>query len=392
MSWTSAALGDLFEIARGGSPRPIANYLTEADDGVNWVSISDATDSAKYIRSTKRKIKPAGVSRSRVVAPGDFLLTNSMSFGRPYIMATSGCIHDGWLSLSPKTAGTDPDYLFQVLSSPYTYRKFERLASGATVKNLNIDLVRGVEIPLPPLDEQRRIAAILDQADALRRKRREALAFAGTLKQALLECMLNHISHLESSSVLLAELVRRGDKINYGVVQPGDDFQDGVSLVRVGNIVDGDFRSGSMKQIDPKIEAQYQRSRLKGDEILVACVGSIGSVAIASPELAGANIARAVARIPSDPMKINREYLSEYLKSEACQRYFISETRTVAQPTLNIKQLSETPIPLPASGDQERFSQDVARIDALIMQSRESLKYLDALFASLQHRAFRGEL
>ena len=144
--WNSASLGDLFDIARGGSPRPIQAYLTDADDGVNWVSISDATSSDKYIRNTKRKIKASGVSRSRFVRSGDFLLTNSMSFGRPYIMATSGCIHDGWLSLSPKSEITDPDYLFQVLSCQDTYKKFERLAAGATVKNLNIDLVKRVEI------------------------------------------------------------------------------------------------------------------------------------------------------------------------------------------------------------------------------------------------------
>ena len=175
MTWHRLPLGKIFDIARGGSPRPINDFLTDDADGVNWISISDASDSSKYILETKRRIKPSGASKSRMVYPGDLLLTNSMSFGRPYIMETTGCVHDGWLVLGRKLKEVDPDFFYHLLGSQTLYRAFERLAAGATVKNLNIDLVKSVEVPLPPLDEQRRIAAILDQADDLRRKRREAL-------------------------------------------------------------------------------------------------------------------------------------------------------------------------------------------------------------------------
>jgi type I restriction enzyme S subunit len=138
---------------------------------VNWISISDAPEGAKYITNVKRRIIPEGVKRSRMVYPGDFLLTNSMSFGRPYILKTEGCIHDGWLVLSPRDTRVDPDFFFYLLSSDAVYAEFERLAAGATVKNLNIDLVKGIKIPLPPLPEQRRIAEVLDRAEGLRAKR-----------------------------------------------------------------------------------------------------------------------------------------------------------------------------------------------------------------------------
>lgn len=159
------SLGDLFTITRGGSPRPIADYLTEEPDGLNWVSISDATDNGKFIRTAKRRIRANGASRSRRVEPGDFLLTNSMSFGRPYIMATTGYIHDGWLSLRPKDDRIDQEYLYRALGSPQTYAKFARLASGATVKNLNIDLVRSVTISVPPITVQNRFAGIAKGVD-----------------------------------------------------------------------------------------------------------------------------------------------------------------------------------------------------------------------------------
>jgi type I restriction enzyme S subunit len=166
--WPSCLLGDLFGIARGGSPRPIDAYFTDDPDGINWVLISDASDGEKYITATKKRIRPEGASRSRRVQPGDFLLTNSMSFGRPYIMRTYGCIHDGWLVLSPKTDDIDADFFYELLGSRAMYAEFERRAAGATVKNLNIDLVRGVRVPIPPRSIQRDFARRTGAIEALR--------------------------------------------------------------------------------------------------------------------------------------------------------------------------------------------------------------------------------
>ena len=164
--WPTSALADLFEISRGGSPRPIDDYITESPDGVNWIMIGDAPEGSKYITATKKKIKPEGVKRSRSVKPGDFLLTNSMSFGRPYIMRTSGCIHDRWLVLSPRKSNVVPDYFYSLLGSRALYTEFSRRAPGATVKNLNIGLVRSVVVPVPPEAKQREYA---DRVSAIER-------------------------------------------------------------------------------------------------------------------------------------------------------------------------------------------------------------------------------
>lgn len=166
IAWEVRELGDICEIARGGSPRPIQEFITNNPNGVNWIKISDATASGKYIYSTKEKITQAGVQRSRMVNEGDFILSNSMSFGRPYIMKTSGCIHDGWLVLSDKKHVFDQDYLYYFLGSDIAYRQFDSLAAGSTVRNLNIDSAKKVKVPLPPIVEQKRIAAILDEAFA----------------------------------------------------------------------------------------------------------------------------------------------------------------------------------------------------------------------------------
>ena len=151
-------MGEVMQIARGGSPRPISEYITKSSNGVNWIKIGDASASKKYIHETAEKIKPEGVSSSRMVYPGDFLLSNSMSFGRPYIMKTEGCIHDGWLVLRDSNGELDQDFLFYLLGSRFMYERFSQLAAGSTVQNLNSALVSSVEIPVPPLDFQRTIA------------------------------------------------------------------------------------------------------------------------------------------------------------------------------------------------------------------------------------------
>ena len=160
--WVEKRLADMCSIARGGSPRPIQKFLTTANSGINWIKIGDATASGKYIYKTKEKIIPEGAKRSRVVRDGDFLLSNSMSFGRPYIMRTSGCIHDGWLVLTNYASQLDQDYLYYVLGSEFVFQQFDRLAAGFTVRNLNIELASRAKIPVPPLKQQQVIARGFD--------------------------------------------------------------------------------------------------------------------------------------------------------------------------------------------------------------------------------------
>ena len=154
INWQWVRLGSTVGIERGGSPRPIKSYITTDSNGINWIKIGDVDKDGKYITNTKEKIKPTGIKKSREVYPGDFLLTNSMSFGRPYISKIYGCVHDGWLVLRNPDVVFDINFLYYLLSSNYLYNQFVIKASGSTVDNLNIDKVSSALICLPPLKEQ----------------------------------------------------------------------------------------------------------------------------------------------------------------------------------------------------------------------------------------------
>ena len=155
--WEWCRICHVAEIARGGSPRPIKEYLTDATDGINWIKIGDTEKDSKYITSVKERIKQSGVSKSRMVHKGDFLLTNSMSFGRPYITQVDGCIHDGWLVISLIEQSYRQDFFYYLLSSGYAYSQFAKRVAGAVVQNLNSEKVAISLFPLPPYKEQNRI-------------------------------------------------------------------------------------------------------------------------------------------------------------------------------------------------------------------------------------------
>jgi len=156
-NWKFIKVSDVINVARGGSPRPIEAYITDGD-GYNWIKIGDTNINSKYIISTKEKIKKEGLYKTRLVQPGDFLLTNSMSFGHPYILKISGCIHDGWLVLSDCFNMYDKNFLYYLLSSPYIYKAFCSSVGGSVVKNLNSEKVSNTIIPLLSKNEQTKIS------------------------------------------------------------------------------------------------------------------------------------------------------------------------------------------------------------------------------------------
>lgn len=188
--WEIKKLGEVCIVERGSSPRPIEKYLTNDSDGVNWIKIGDTKGIDKYIYTTKEKITKKGAEKSRYVKEGDFILSNSMSFGKPYIMKTEGYIHDGWFVLR-LPQNIDTEFFWYLLASPFTMNQFISLASGAIVKNISGDLVKKASLPIPPLSEQHSIVSKLDDLSEETKKLesiyRQKLAALDELKKSLLQ-------------------------------------------------------------------------------------------------------------------------------------------------------------------------------------------------------------
>lgn len=164
-TWEQCKLGEIVKIERGGSPRPIDNYITTDADGLNWIKIGDAPEQGRYIVHAAEKIKSLGLSKTRQVEPGDLILSNSMSFGKPYIMGIHGCIHDGWLLIRNNQNIFDLKFLCNLLGTEQLHAQYRRLAAGSAVNNLNKELVSGTNVGVPSKAEQLKIGQFFENLD-----------------------------------------------------------------------------------------------------------------------------------------------------------------------------------------------------------------------------------
>ena len=188
-AWEQRKFSDLVQIERGGSPRPIDDFITDSPDGLNWVKIGDAPAQGNYITKTAEKIKPEGLSKTREVHPGDLILSNSMSFGKPYIMGIDGCIHDGWLLIRNTYKVFDLTFLCHLLGTPQMIIQYKSLAAGSTVNNLNKELVGNTVVTIPTIKEQRVLGQYLETLDNLITLHQRELEKLQNIKKSMLEKM-----------------------------------------------------------------------------------------------------------------------------------------------------------------------------------------------------------
>ena len=166
-AWEQRKFSELVTIERGGSPRPIDKFITKDENGLNWVKIGDAPEQGNYITQTAEKIRPEGLSKTREVHPGDLILSNSMSFGRPYIMAIDGCIHDGWLAIRDTQKNFDLKFLCILLGTDNMLSQYKAMAAGSTVNNLNKELVGATTVTYPSMCEQVKLGEYFESLDNL---------------------------------------------------------------------------------------------------------------------------------------------------------------------------------------------------------------------------------
>jgi type I restriction enzyme S subunit len=384
-------LGDVFTVARGGSPRPIDSFITEDPDGLNWIMIGDTKGVTKYIESTAKKIKPEGLKKTREVFPGDFLLSNSMSFGKPYILKVQGCIHDGWLVLSPKENQVDTDYFYHYLSSTEIKNKLASKAAGAVVKNLNSEIVRQLEILLPPLEEQKRIAVILDKADAIRRKRQQAIELADEfLRSVFLDMFGDPVVNPKGWEVQSCSDICR--QITVGlVIRPASYYvESGVPAIRSLNVTTKGIKQENFVYFSQEDNVgTLSKSRVYEGDLVVVRSGQPGKAAVIPKELDGINAIDVLIVRPKQEVILS-DFLAFFMNSSAGKNLVMKEERGQIQKHLNVGSLNQAEIPVPPIDLQNKFVSIIKTIRRL--ETTPSLREGENFFNSLSQKAFSGEL
>lgn len=385
----TARLGDLCEVIRGSSPRPKGDPRYFGGD-IPWVLISDVTKApGRFLTKTAETVTDAGKKRSRYVEPGQLIVTNSATIGLPIFMGIGGCIHDGFLTFPKVDKRLTLDWLYWYFL--FSRKRLARLAPEGTQKNLNIEIVENITIPLPDLSEQRRIAGELEKADELRRTRRYALELTETfLPAAFLELFGDPIDNHHGFPIEpLEDLIQPTRPISYGILMPGPDVPNGVPYIRVTDIQDGRVVTALVRRTTPEIDQAYKRSKLKAGDLLLSIRGHVGRMAIVPQCLDGANITQDTARLATVD-SLESDYLMGCLASPGMQHRMVGLTRGAAVQGINLGDVKELPIPVPPLVLQQKFAALVERLEHLKAVQREALRQAEHLFASLLDDAFSG--
>lgn len=250
--------------------------------------------------------------------------------------------------LKPKKE-LDVDYLCYSLM----FYDVTGLVNGATRQKLTQADMRKMEIPLPPLDEQRKIAAVLDKVSDLIAKRRQQLDKLDELVKTRFVEMFGDKDYPYKE---LISLIKEGSGLSYGIVQPGDDGTGDMGVLRPVDFVAGKINVTSIKYIDRTIGEAFKKTELAGDELLITVRGTTGITALTDTRFKGMNVTRGVAVIRYDKDKINPVYLNSYLKTDESQRYIQEHTRGATLQQINLSDLRVQQILVPPRNQQEQFA------------------------------------
>ena len=390
-NWKNYKLKELYDIKRGGSPRPIEKFLTSEPDGINWIKIGDAKIGSKYIEETKEKITPEGATKSRFVEIGDFILSNSMSFGRPYIMKTRGCIHDGWLVLKEKQEGiVYKDFMYYMLSSNNVYSQFQNAAAGGVVSNLNIQRVENVSVPVPPtIAEQQEIVQVLDTMSDIIRLREECISHAQDLIPALFQEMFKNY---ENNTISLNNIcdIKGGKRLPQG--EKLIDEKTNHPYIRVTNFKNQSIDMTDIKYITEDVFQRISRYIITTNDIYISIAGTIGLVGDIPEELNNANLTENAAKLILNDKNVNKKFLIYCLNSPYLQQQIKEATVGVGVPKLALARIGTLKVYLPPIELQEQFAQKVIEIESYIKEQQEELENAKQMFQSILHHAFTGEL
>lgn len=381
--WEYKKLGEVCTIERGGSPRPITDYITDSEDGINWIKIGDAQEGSKYITSTKEKIRPEGLKKSRFVHKGDFILSNSMSFGRPYILKVDGCIHDGWLVIHDDKEVFIKDYLYYILSSPIMYAKFSQLAVGGVVNNLNSSLVRKVTIPLPPKSTQLSIVSELDKINELIRLKKEQLKDYDNLAQSIFYEMFGDPVENEKGwevkkwkdvfNTILGKMLDKSKQINH-LTQ--------YKYLANKNVQWGYFDLKELRSMTFTDE-ELAKYELRNNDLLICEGGDAGRCAIWKETDETILFQKAIHRArlidTNNADVVYIRYWMQFYKVNKGLKDYISKS-TIEH--LTGDKLKRLPIPLPPLPLQHLFAQRIEQIERQKSAVQKSITDLETLLAS----------
>ncbi|MGH8894671.1 MAG: restriction endonuclease subunit S [Actinomycetes bacterium] len=383
---TTVTLGEVADWGSGGTPkRGVAEYF---GNGTPWLSITDLNDGV--VMSAKESLTPSGIANSsaKAVPPGTIFIAMYGSIGKLGIAGTTMATSQAIAFAKPKDDVVDSRFLFHYLLAQRP--KLQALGRGGTQMNIGQADLKAWPIPLPALSEQRRIAAILDHADGLRTRRRQVLAHLDALTQSIFNDMF---AGPPATSTVEAEasLIRTGP---FGSQLLHSEFVDeGIAVLGLDNVVGNEFRWGERRFITPAKYEKLKRYTVSPGDVLISIMGTTGRCVVVPDDIPTAINTKHICAITPDSTHLDSAFLrAAFLWHPESRAHLLRQTKGSIMDGLNMGIIKAMPIPVPLLSRQQEFAARARQVtdarDRVALASRSD----DELFASLQSRAFRGEL
>lgn len=398
-AWRITTLGECCEIVSGATPSTTEPAFWGGD--IAWATPKDLSNlHEKFIATTERRVTRAGIENcaANVLPPFSVLFSSRAPIGHVAINTLPMATNQGFKSFIPKAEQVDPHFLFHWLRAHRDY--LESLGNGATFKEVSKAVVSRVEISLPTLLEQRRIAEILDKADAIRRKRKEAIALTEELlRSAFLEMVGPEAkgystwpeATFESLAALGPGAMRTGP---FGSDLRHSEFVDeGVAVLGIDNAVQNRFAWDERRYITHKKYEALRRYTVRPHDVIVTIMGTTGRSAVVPDDIPLAITTKHLATIT-----VNRELAEPEFVSQAIHRHpevlaqIRQANRGAIMSGLNLGLIRSLVVRRPPLERQLQFAAFTERVRTGSTRLVTARDKSDILFESLRHRAFRGEL
>ncbi len=380
-------LGDIARIVGGGTPdRSNPEYWGGA---IPWVTVKDVQ--SNRITGSLERITQLGLdkSASNLIPSGSIVVPTRMALGRAAINDLPIAINQDLKALIIDSARIDRDFLHQFLLSKATY--FESRGKGATVKGITLDVLTDLEVPKLPLAEQRRIAAILDKADAIRKKRHEAVTLA---ERSIRSAFLHLLDKLPDERVSIEEMlsatsnaIRTGP---FGSQLLHSEFtESGIPVLGIDNVVTNRFRWAERRYVSTEKYQELRRYRVFPGDVMITIMGTTGRVCIAPPDLPECISTKHLCTITLDRQRLLPEHLwASLLWDPAVRAQAAREGKGAIMEGWNMGIVRGLMIKRPAIAQQETFAALTRRAEALRSKLQAAELQADELFSSLAYSAF----
>ena len=373
--WEIKKLGEVFDLQMGKTPsRDNRDYW----GGSNvWVAISDLQD--KYIGDSKEYITDKALTETKIkkVKAGTTIMSFKLSVGRVAITTKDLYTNEAIMAFNLNEGyNLIADYIYYYLKG-YKWQGANKAVMGLTLNKASISQNH---IIIPPIEEQERIVEELDCLSGVIEKKREQLKELDALAESIFYQMFGDpITNEKGWEVKkLSDAVSDDCPISYGIVQPMEDVEGGIPIVRPIDLVDTFVRKDNLKRTSVDISNAYKRTILRGDEILMCVRGTTGVVSMASDELKGCNTTRGIVPLFFD--SVNRWFVYYLIKQPSMQCLIAENTYGIALKQINIKELRLLPIITPPLSFQQEFADKIEAIEKQKELIKQSITQTETLF------------